>query len=414
MFNWMKQPIASEEGFNPEDYTFEGDGQYLAFEEAYADIAEINEGYAEMNARGVNEYASAWHQGGQQAATEAATSFAQGPVMEAFLSDAWEKLKSMVKKLWEKIKAFFHSARQYFDAFFLSGKKFAEKYEDELDKVDLDKFKYAVYDWKLDKVKQKTWADVQKMAVDNAKKANVAIKDSYNIFGDVNGWVGPVTALTELWVNDSKKLYSTENPKIDATGQARLKKQGWKFVSDDTADDAELAKQYQKTHVDVATLRQQSPDTTVTKISTSQRKEVTKLLCDAIIGSSKGTVDGMKKELAKELRGGKTEPREREISSGDISTFVGVLKDGEELDDIKQWESDMNDSFGDIIDKLNDTNTKDDPDLKQKVKNQVTVFTIGKDVSMAVFKVFTDAIKERNKQYQGCLSAALHYHAPKD
>ena len=411
MFNWMKQPIASAEGFNPEDYTFEGDGQYLAFEEAYADIAEINEGYAEMNARGVNEYASAWHQGGQQAATEAATSFAQGPVMEAFLSDAWEKLKSMVKKLWEKIKAFFHSARQYFDAYFLSGKKFAEKYEDELDKVDLDKFKYKVYDWKLDKVKQMTWANVQKMAVENAKKANVVIKDSYNVFGDVNGWVGPVTALTEnVWVNDAKKVYAL-TPYIG---------NGWRKDSQNDSSyysNRSYTQYASSTHSEPKQEDKSATTSTtssVEKISTSQRKEVTKLLCNAIIGSSKGTVEGMKKELAKELRGRKSEPRESEISSGDISTFVGVLKDGEELDDIKQWESDMNDSFGDIIDKLNDTNTKDNPDLKQKVKNQVAVFTIGKDVSMAVFKVFTEAIKERNKQYQDCLSAALHYHAPKD
>ena len=64
---------------------------------------------------------------------------------EASIKGFIDKLKEMIKKLWAKIKAVFHAFIAKLNSWFMkSGKEFASKYEKELSKKDLSKFKIKI------------------------------------------------------------------------------------------------------------------------------------------------------------------------------------------------------------------------------------------------------------------------------
>ena len=400
MFNWMKQPVAATESINPENYSYEGDGHLMAFQEAFADLADINEIFANANAEGVNAYAEAWHNGGEQAATEAATAFASGAVMEGMLGDAWGRLKSAMQKLWEKIKAFFHSAIQYFDAFFKSAKDFAEKYEDEIKDKDLDKFKFRMFQWNFSEMSKISWDNVTQKAAEAAKKNGVVLEATgINAWADIlleTFWTKgnqfsprPLPGFTKDDGSWSKQDYFDNGYTMAAGGKGNTK----------VVDPAEP-----KGGNDSG-----EEKSSVAKISASQKKDIEMALINTLGGGSKSNIEAFRKELAKKLRGNATEAKE---ITPKIDEILSYLKDNEDLDNIKEWESGMNDSFKDIIDELNDKDAKNDE--KIKIKNKVEVFTIGKNVAMAMFNVYTSAVKERHSQCKACLSAALHYSAPKN
>ena len=92
MFNWNKMGgSASVAGIVEEDYSIENNGHLVALEEAYQDLAEINESFADLNAQAVDAYAD-----GGQVAMEA---FAGSPVMEGFFGDLKDKIVNSLKKL---------------------------------------------------------------------------------------------------------------------------------------------------------------------------------------------------------------------------------------------------------------------------------------------------------------------------
>lgn len=410
MFSWAKPISSSSEGFNPEDYTFEGDGGLLAFEEAFHDIALINEKIAEANTEGVNRYAEAWHQGGQQAAMEAASAYVNGPVMEGVVGDAWESIKKAFKKLWAKIKAFFHSAIQYFDAYFKNARKFAEKYEDEIKNAKLDGFKYEMHRWNFTKLESINWKDVEQKAIDAAKKNNVVCEAS----GRINGWVDVLMEV--LYYNADTKEYATSSVNAEpADGFSKdmtrsdinhfQDKTGWTSVP---FSKATKMRGGSPSPGSPSPGSDPSKTSSVAKITTSQEKEVEKALINALgYGSTRGNLESFKKELMHDLMGS-AEPKPLD---NPVDDCLNYLKADDDLDRIKEWEDTMNTSFGEMEDSLNAADKEGDD--QTKAKNKLKVFTIGKNVAMAMFKVYTEAVKKRQSECKGCLSAALHYKAPK-
>ena len=464
MFNWMRDPI-EEKMISPEDYTFEGDGHFLAIEEAFEELTSINEDIAEMNARGVNVFAEAYHANGEQAAHEAATAFANGPVMEGFFGDMKERLVNMLKKLWAKLKAFFHRAMQYFDALFKNAKQFAEKYEDELKDKDLDKFKFKMHTYTLDAVKiDKAWKDVQNDVRKAAYNADVAItKEAYGWADNRNEWV---TLLEEiLYLDNQHGIYSKTYKRgfakremdedvarqrgyvtsseykrekgtinnldpvsdIDKSAietrrekdrSAREYETGMKSTRDErVAKNRErsqmLRDKYANSVPEPITQKTKDPtkEEKVESITNNQRKQVREAIMKSICGGSANTTEKFRKELARKLRNGKSEPREIEP---DIDKIIDISKDSDdELGKIKEIESDMNESFQNMIDKVNDSGSGKEGDDKIRIKNEVAIFTEGKNIFVTMYDVYKSAVQERNSAYKSCMSAALHYKAPK-
>lgn len=420
MFNWMRTPVAESTAITPENYSFEGDGHLLAFQEAFEELAEVDEAMAMVNAKGVDAYAEAWEKGGQAAAMEAATSFANGAVMEGFLGDAKDKLVSLLKKLKEKLKAFFHSARQYFDKFFKNAQEFAEKYEDEInDKMsDLSDFKYEMFDYSAlgkDSISKK-WKAVQDIAEKAADKE--LLKEAFGI--DFTSPVAWVAALEATWVNDSKKIF------VNAPDGKRPQDSGWRpmAVADgdsnrDAVTNLVNAGFRAAQHVPMkddnggsgsssssSSSSGGSDEKTTPSITSQQRKEIQQKVMKALVSDSSATsIDGFKKALHKKYRGGSNKKNVKP----DFGEIFKVLKNSnEELDNIKEIESDMTSDFDDMIDIVNDTEGKS-ANEKTIAKNKVAIFTEGKNVFMAMYNCYKDAVIERNGAYKGCISAALHY-----
>lgn len=409
MFKWMTATAAANsatESFNPNDYTFEGDGHLLAIQEAFAELAEIDEAAALINAQGVDTCAEAWQNGGQTAAMETANAFAVGPVMEGFLGDAKNKLVSILKKLKEKLMAFFHSARQYFDAFFKSAQAFAEKYEDEIGDKDLSDFKYEMFTYTLDKVPiEKSWSEVQKYAYDAGVKVvgkdNIAKENCFNIPFDSNiGWVAALETLMSVvpvaegvCFNHKEKQYCLTDEELPAP---------WIGPYDGAEVNDDKYKDYTK--VSVADAR--GDKTPV--ISGTQRKQITEMIMASIAGSSARSTEAFKKELYKRLRGNSTNKKKIKPPVSDI---IKTLKNSnDELDKLKDIETNLKDDFDTVIDKVEAAEKKGNE--KTRAKNLVTVFTEGKSVFMTMYEVYKNALVERNSAYKSCLSAALH-HSPK-
>lgn len=156
MFKWNNMNGAANTDIVEEDYSIENNGHLVALAEAFDELAEINESFADINAQATDAYADGYKEGGESGAQAAMEAFVGTPVMEGFLGDAKDKIVNAVKKLWAKIKAFFKSALAYFDAIFMNGKDFANKYKNEITKNNLSGFKYEMFDYTLDAVNLKT------------------------------------------------------------------------------------------------------------------------------------------------------------------------------------------------------------------------------------------------------------------
>ena len=419
MFAW-ENPITGYESdkVDPANYTYEGDGLHLAFMEAYADLADIDIMFATVSTQGTNTYAKAYNQGGQQAAMEAVTAFKGEPVFEGFLADVKKKIISLLTKLKEKIKAFFHSAVQYFDAFFKNGAQFAEKYEEELrDKDDLDDFKYKMYEW--DGLKdlnfKSDWADMKNKAVKAAKDNGVVLMEAYGM--DSSNWIDAVWAIA---MEEAGVAYRKKNDgtiKIVSAGSPAdkmLKGNGkvWKKI-DSSADVNLLHVKYNaKGDPDdeeeaSAAARARNTPAELKSVTASQKKLIIAAAIKALDGESE-KIDKFKEKLKKKLRGG---PEARPIKP-DIDKIIDILKDTDATDKIKEAGDELLEAIDDQIDNAKDADKSGDE--AKKVKNSVTVFTICKDVYMAYFNVYKACLEERENQYKGCLSAALHYHGKKD
>ena len=122
-----------------ESYDVEIGGGFIAIQEAYDDIIDIEDLMCAAEAACVDAYVS----------EGSSVNFAGIPVVENALKNIWDKIVSALKSLWEKLKGYFKTAVQYFDQMFLSAKKFAEKYEDAIGNIDLHEFKYEMFEYTI-------------------------------------------------------------------------------------------------------------------------------------------------------------------------------------------------------------------------------------------------------------------------
>ena len=123
-----------------EDYGYEIGGDMAAFEEAFSELADLREMFADMNAEGVK----AIHESMQSGVTmeSAVEEFRQSAVMEGFLGSVKDRIIKMLKALKAKIVAFFKSALRYFNNIWMDNKKFVEKYGEEA-KVHINYHHYS-------------------------------------------------------------------------------------------------------------------------------------------------------------------------------------------------------------------------------------------------------------------------------
>ena len=68
-------------------------------------------------------------------------------LLEGVLGDAWEKIKAFFKKIAAKLKSWWNSVVKYFQTVFSSNKKFLEKFKDEIEGKDTEKFTYTGYEY---------------------------------------------------------------------------------------------------------------------------------------------------------------------------------------------------------------------------------------------------------------------------
>lgn len=139
--------------FVAENYGIEVGGHLLAIQEAYADLADINEEYAMVNNQGVDAYLEGMQFGGEEGAQVALEAFRADIVTEGFIGKAKDRIISALKTMKEKIMAFFESARKYFDALWKNGRDFADKYGEEIGKKDLSGFKHEMFEYDLGAIK---------------------------------------------------------------------------------------------------------------------------------------------------------------------------------------------------------------------------------------------------------------------
>ena len=414
MFDWMTKPIGSaQEAIDPANYSYEADGLHLAFEEAYSDLADINIMFAHASAAGTNVYAQKWHEGGEKAAQAAMESYQKEPAFEGFLGDVKDKLVKLLTKLKDKIKAFFHSAVQYFDAFFKDGAAFAEKYEDELSKKDLNGFKFEMYEWKIpDKISDQ-WDKMKSKAMARAKSENVAVAESFGLDVDNIDWVA---AMEMCAVMEEYYIQNVSTGEKKRWGGSRVPN-GWKQISHtEFFKDVDIVRKAgsgpDQLHDPTPSPETEKPSdgggTTVASITSAQKKAI---VAEAIkfLGGSAEKMDKFKKDLRKEFQGGRNDPKEIKPNIDDV---IKTLKDTDAVDAIKDAGDAMLESIDDEIDKVKDADKSGDE--ATKVRNSVAVFTCCKDVYMGYFDVYKDCIKARESQYKNCLSKALHFTAKED
>lgn len=137
---------------------------------------------------------------------------------EGVLGDAWEKIKSFFRKIGEKIRSWFNAAVKYFQTVFSSNKAFLDKFKDEIEQKDGDKFEYKahVWDWK-----------VGDAAVGNSKAAIDAAKAAFTAAtGKVKAAAGGgVSSMNEVG-KASVTEFKEEKKKIDAAMYKGIGKEG--------------------------------------------------------------------------------------------------------------------------------------------------------------------------------------------
>ena len=162
-----------------EDYGYEIGGDMAAFEEAFSELADLREMFADKNAEGVK----AIHESMQSGVTmeSAVEEFRQSAVMEGFLGSVKERILKMLKALKAKIVAFFKSALRYFNNLWMNNKKFVEKYGEEAKKKNLEGFEVDMFAYKTSEFDPKAVMDssvtnaIKQSAENDGKEAKANI-----------------------------------------------------------------------------------------------------------------------------------------------------------------------------------------------------------------------------------------------
>lgn len=104
-------------------------------------------------------------------------------LLEGVLGDAWEKIKAFFKKIAAKLKSWWNSVVKYFQTVFSSNKKFLEKFKDEIEGKDTEKFTYTGYEYsgikKMDAVD-----NIIKEIINQANASTKAAGDNADKFDD--------------------------------------------------------------------------------------------------------------------------------------------------------------------------------------------------------------------------------------
>lgn len=145
----------------------------------------------------------------------------------------------------------------------------------------------------------------------------------------------------------------------------------------------------------------------------TNRKQVTGEVMHSLCGENVRDRSAFVKAIVKKMRSGATQKRE---VSPNIAEIIKALMDGEELAECKDAKKDCEDSFDEVISKIDDSakgledGNKDGAKL---VRAQYTKFLDAKEIAMSAFDAYKSVVKERNSAYKSCLSKALHFSAKK-
>lgn len=136
-----------------EGYDFDVDGDLYAAEEDFEDQLSLIEAMYNIDCSEI-EYKKKVSELTESADVNALKSakMEYEITTENFVKTAWEKIKAFVKSAAAKVVAYFNSAVAFFESFVKESKAFADKWEPELKKVNLEGFKYPLYDYNNSKI----------------------------------------------------------------------------------------------------------------------------------------------------------------------------------------------------------------------------------------------------------------------
>jgi hypothetical protein len=140
-----------DEGFDVpviEGYDVEDNGDLIALQESYDDQLRIIQSLHAIDTE-VIDFKSEYDSLKESASEYELETFVEEreAVLEASFKDAWEKVKQFFQNLWAKLKSFILTAVRYFDKYFRSSKTFIEKYENDLKKLNLNGFKFKMFEY---------------------------------------------------------------------------------------------------------------------------------------------------------------------------------------------------------------------------------------------------------------------------
>lgn len=137
---------------------------------------------------------------------------------EGVLGDAWEKIKSFFRKIGEKIKSWFNAAIKYFQTVFSSNKAFLDKFKNEIEQKDGEKFEYKAHVWNW-KIADDSVSDSKKVI--EIAKASFATAVS-KVKAAAGGGVSSMSEVGKAAVTEFKD----EKKKIDAAMYTGIGKEG--------------------------------------------------------------------------------------------------------------------------------------------------------------------------------------------
>lgn len=144
------------------------------------------------------------------------------------------------------------------------------------------------------------------------------------------------------------------------------------------------------------------------------RKEAVKSTMQALCGAPVRDNAAFHKELAKKLRGGRSEKKE---ITPDISKIINELADNDALQACKDAQSNCDDLFQTALDNIqkgiDHGVDKNNADATRNARDYYAITLEAKSLGMTVFDAYKSAVKERESSYKGCLSKALHFTAKK-
>lgn len=139
-----------------EGYSCESNGDLIAIQEGYEDQLAIIESIHALDMEEISfkkQLKSLKESGASTDEIESSISKYE-TVIEGVVGNVWDNIKKFFTKMWGKIKAFFHSVVRYFDGLFKSGKDFVEKYAKELENLNLNGYKFKMYNYTVSEEKK--------------------------------------------------------------------------------------------------------------------------------------------------------------------------------------------------------------------------------------------------------------------